>query len=115
MKIDHLAIHEIQTSPDNLKAHPDCISAETDYHMWPSILNKEQLRHGYLESIYGIGKFKGYEYHITLEDNAKPGIYPQRKIPLALQPKLDQELYKMVEQGIIHFQVMNPQLGSMQL
>ena len=31
-EVDWLAIHEIQTSPEDLKAHPDYISVETDYH-----------------------------------------------------------------------------------
>ena len=30
---DRLAIYEIQTSPEDLKAYPDYISAETDYHL----------------------------------------------------------------------------------
>ena len=55
----------------------------------------------YPECFYGIGKFKDYEYHITLEDNAKPVTHPPRKIPLALQSMLDKELDEMVEQGII--------------
>ena len=55
----------------------------------------------YPECFYGIGKFKDYEYHITLEKNAKPGIHSPRTISLALQPKLDQKLDEMVEQGII--------------
>ena len=32
-ELDQLAIHEIQTSPGDLKAHPDYISAETDHHL----------------------------------------------------------------------------------
>ena len=68
----------------------------------------------YPECFYGIDKFKDFEYHITLEDNAKPVIYPPRKIPLALQPKLDKELDEMAEQGIIT-PVNEPQLASMQL
>ena len=55
----------------------------------------------YPECFYGIGKFKDSEYHITLEDNAKPVIHPPWNIPLALQPKLDKELDEMVELGII--------------
>ena len=100
-ELNQLAIHEIWNSPADLKAHPDYISAETGYHLQPPILNKEQLRHMYPECFYGIGEFKDYEYHITLEDNAKPVIQPPRKTPLALQPKLDKELDEMVEQGII--------------
>ena len=64
-------------------------------------LANEQLRCMYPGCFYGIGKFKDYEYHITLEDNAKPVIHPPWKIPLELQPKLDKELNEMVSQGII--------------
>ena len=69
--------------------------------MQPPILNKEQLRHMYPKCFYGIGKFKEYDYHITLEDNSKPVIHSPRKNPLALQTKLDKELGERVKQGII--------------
>ena len=42
-ELDQLPTHEIQTSPEDLKVHPDYMSAETDYHLWPPTLNKEQL------------------------------------------------------------------------
>ena len=58
------------------------------------------MRCMYPECFFGIGKFKDYEHHITLEDNAKPVIHPPGKIPLALQPKLDKELDEMLEHGI---------------
>ena len=54
----------------------------------------------YPECFYGIGRFKDYEYHFTIEDNAKPVSHPLRNIPLALQHKLNKELDEMVEQGI---------------
>ena len=57
-ELDQLEIHEIQTSPEDLKTPPDYISAETDYHLQSPILDKEQLRHMYPECFYGIGKFK---------------------------------------------------------
>ena len=50
-----LAIYEIHISPEDLKAHPDYISAETDYHLQPPIFNKQQLRHIYPECFCGIG------------------------------------------------------------
>ena len=40
-ELDHLAVHEIQTSPEDLKAHPDNISAETNYHLQPPMPNNE--------------------------------------------------------------------------
>ena len=101
-----------QTSCEHLKVHPDYISTETDYHLQCLILNKEQLRCMYPECFSGIGKFKDYEYHITLEDNAKPVIHPPRNIPFALQPKFDREFDEMVEQGIIT-PVNGPQLGAL--
>ena len=32
-ELAQLAIYKIQASPEDLKAHPDYISAETDYHL----------------------------------------------------------------------------------
>ena len=56
-ELGKLAFHELETSPEDLNAHPDYISAEANYHSWPPILNKEKLRHLYPECFYGIGKF----------------------------------------------------------
>ena len=55
----------------------------------------------YPECFNGIGKFKDYKYHISIEENAKPVVHPARKVALALQPKLKKELESLVKQGII--------------
>ena len=47
-----------------------------------------------------IGKLPGI-HHITLEENAKPVVQPPRRIPVALQTKLKEELNNMVKLGII--------------
>ena len=64
-------------------------------------MSKEQLKNMYPECFDGIGKFKDYKYHISIEENAKPVAHPARKVALALQQKLKQELESLVEQGII--------------
>ena len=46
----------------------------------------------YPECFTGIGTFKNYKYHIELDKNAKWVVHPERKIALALIPKLDKEL-----------------------
>ena len=53
------------------------------------------------ECFHGVGKFKDYQYHIILEDNAEPVIHPSRQIPLALHPKLDKELDEMVANVVL--------------
>ena len=55
----------------------------------------------YHECFTGIGTFKNYNYHIELDENAKPVVYPVRKIALALIPKLDKELDSRLADGII--------------
>ena len=64
-------------------------------------MSKEQLETMYSECFDGIGKFKDYKYHVSIEENAKPVIHLTRKVALALQPKLKKELESLVEQGII--------------
>ena len=64
-------------------------------------MSKEQLKNMYPECFDGIGKYKDYKYHISIEENAKPVAHPARKVALALQPKLKKELEPLVEQGIV--------------
>ena len=51
----------------------------------------------YHERFNGIGKFKNYEYHIKLDDNAKPVFHPVRKTALALRCKLEKDLQNAVD------------------
>ena len=55
----------------------------------------------YPECFNGTDKFKNYECHIKLEDNAKSAVHPFRKIALALGGELEKKLQNMVDQGII--------------
>ena len=41
------------------------------------------------------------KYHIEIKDNVTPVVTPVRKIPLALKPKLEKELKRMVDLDII--------------
>ena len=80
---------------------PSCIHPESDIKSRPSISSREQLRAMYPECFTGIGTFKNHKYHIELNKNAKPLVYPVRKIALALFPKLDKELHGTLADGII--------------
>ena len=78
---DHTAVYGVEMSSQN---HPDNIPPETDLHKCPPIMNKEQLKTMYPECLNGIGKFKDYRNHISVEEKAKPLIHPARKVALAL-------------------------------
>ena len=98
---DPTAEYGVEISSWEIQNNPDYIPSETDLHKCQLIINKEQLKTMYPEYFDGIGKFKDYNYHISIEENAKPVIYPIRKVALALQSKLKKELESLVEQGII--------------
>ncbi|GFU92980.1 retrovirus-related Pol polyprotein from transposon 17.6 [Trichonephila clavipes] len=51
-------------------------------------LSKNELIKQYKDVFTGVGEFPNEPYHITLKDNAVPGIHPPRRVSLALQPKL---------------------------
>ena len=98
---DHTAVHGVERSSPVIQNHLDYIPLKTDLHKCPLITSKEHLKNMYPECFDGIGKFKDYKYHISIEGNAKPVVHPARKVVLALQPKLKKELESLVEQGII--------------
>ena len=83
---DHTAVYGVKTSSPVIQNHQDYIPLETDLHKCPPITSKEQLKNMYPECFDGIGKFKDYTYHISIEENAKPVVNPTRKVSLALQP-----------------------------
>ena len=85
---NHTAVHGIETSSPVIQNHPHYIPLKTDLHKCPPIMNKAQLKNMYPECFDGIGKFKDYKYHISMEENAKPVVHPARKVVLALPPKL---------------------------
>ena len=89
---DHTAVHGVETSSPVIQNHLDYISHETDLHKCPLIMSKEQLKNMYPECFDGIDKFIDNKYNISIEENAKPVVHLERKIALALQPKLKKEL-----------------------
>ena len=98
---DDTAVHGVETSSPVIQNHLDYISLKIDLHKCPLIMSKEQLKNIYPECFDGIGKFKDYKYHISIEENTKPVVHPARKVALVLQPKLKKEYECLVEQGII--------------
>ena len=98
---DHTAVHGVERSSPVIQNHPDYISLKSDLHKCPLMMSKEQLKNMYPECFDGIGRFKDYKYHISIEENAKPVVHPARKVALALQTKVKKELESLDEQGII--------------
>lgn len=49
----------------------------------------------------GIGKLKGIKGSITLEENAQPKFHKARLVPYSLKPKVEAELQRLEQQGII--------------
>ena len=66
---DHTTVHGVETSSSVIQNHADYIPPETDIHKYPPITSKEQLKNMYRECVEGIGKFKDYIYHISIEEN----------------------------------------------
>ncbi|KAK2715714.1 hypothetical protein QYM36_010329 [Artemia franciscana] len=60
----------------------------------------DEIISSYNDFFQGIGKLHG-ECHLYLKDDAVPTVYPARRIPSLLRGKLEAELKRMEEQGII--------------
>ena len=54
----------------------------------------------YNDVFHGIGKIDG-EFHLHWKNNAVPTAYPARRILSSLREKLEEELNRMKEQGLI--------------
>ena len=52
------------------------------------------------KGLKGIGKFPG-TYHIYLREDAIPIMHTPQKCPIAIQPLVDKQLDKLVEQEVI--------------
>ena len=61
---------------------------------------KTDLLEEYEDVFVGLGLVEG-EYHIDLEENAKPTIQPPRKVPLSLLPKLKETLDNLTKSGVV--------------
>ena len=59
-----------------------------------------ELLHRYRDVFHGIGELPG-EYDIKLEEDASPVIYPVRRVPESIKPKLKESLRKMESNKII--------------
>ena len=64
------------------------------------IRSVEDLMRRYTKQFDVIGKFKG-EYHMVTDPNVPPSQHAMCKIPIEYQEKIEQELDRMEEQGII--------------
>ena len=64
------------------------------------IKSTKDLREQFPDRFEGIGKFPG-TYKIHLKENAEPRIHPPRKCPIAMRPKVKEELEKMKKLGVI--------------
>jgi len=61
---------------------------------------KEKILSEYGDVFQGIGCFKG-EYSITVDPNVTPVIHPPRRVPVALQGPLKEELDSLTKKGIL--------------
>ena len=64
------------------------------------IKSTEDLIQQYPDQFKGIGRFPG-EYKIHLKEGAQPVVHGQRKCPIAMKPKVKEELDKMVQMQVI--------------
>ena len=78
-----------QLSEVNQTAHPE-----------RPIQRVEDLQRRYPELFDVIGKFEG-EYHMVTDPNVPPSQHAMRKMPIEYQEKIEKELDRMQEQGII--------------
>jgi transposase InsO family protein len=67
----------------------------------PEIKSKSDLITMYPECFGGIGCFKNFKYHITLDPEVKPVIHPPRRVPIEVREKLKAELDEMETSNII--------------
>lgn len=63
-------------------------------------MSKEQFMEKYKKAFDGVGKFPG-KCNIKLEEGSIPQLKYKKRIPLAIQDKLNEELRLMEERGII--------------
>ena len=77
------------------------IPSDTPLNKRARITEKADLLKMYPECFHGVGCFKNFEYHISIDPSVKPVIHAPRKVPLELRDKLEQELETMEENNII--------------
>ena len=80
---------------------PRYIHPESDLHSRPTINSKAYLKEMYPECFGGVGMFKDFEYEINIDPKVKPVVHAPRRVPIALQPKLEAALDEMEKRGTI--------------
>ena len=80
---------------------PRHIHPESDLQSRPTINNKADLKEMYPECFGGVGMFKDFEYEIKVDPKVKLVVHAPRRVPIALEPKLEAALDEMKKKGII--------------
>ena len=55
----------------------------------------------YPECFGGVGMFKDFDYEIKVDPKVKPVVHAPRRVPIALQPRLEAAVDEMEKKGII--------------
>ena len=63
-------------------------------------LSKEKVLKEFANVFEGTGKLQG-KYHLELDENATPIVYPPRKVPVAIKERLRNELERLTKMDII--------------
>ena len=71
------------------------IHPESDLQSRPTINSKADLKEMYPECFGSAGMFKDFEYEIKVDPKVKPVVHALRRVPIALQPKLEAGLDEM--------------------
>ena len=80
---------------------PRYIHPESDLYSRPTINSKADLKEMYPECFGGVGMFNNFEYEIKVDPKVKPVVHAPRRVPIALQSKLEAALDEMEKKGII--------------
>ncbi|XP_060600522.1 uncharacterized protein K02A2.6-like [Ruditapes philippinarum] len=107
----NVTFHVVDTKSPPLLGCESCLgfkliefahSVQNDYNHRnkEAFLTKESLLTDYAQVFDGIGLLPG-ECNIHVDSNATPVVHPPRRIPVALQDKVKQELTRMEKMGVI--------------
>ena len=79
---------------------PRYIHPESDLHSRSTINSKADLKEMYPECFGDVVMFKNFEYEIKVDSKVKPVVHAPRRVPIAIQPKLEAALDEMEKKGI---------------
>ena len=74
---------------------------ESEVHSRPTINSKADLKEIYPECFSSVHMFKDFEYEIKVDPKVKPVVHVPRRVPTALQPKLETAPDEMEKKDII--------------